>query len=188
MAKHFGVNVIDVVRCVGSGTDHFWLAPAVEKARRYNAKLFAESTDRLIRHPAYHSKRNPDAQAREPDLQDLQFCTKGVTLVTDLHPDASPQEVRSYQRKRGQRLKGKRGGRPRKRKWKERRQALQPLAQELRDAGLSCQQIADHLNLVVIPCSFPYFCYMTRQTVWNWLHRTYKFSCRTGPSKCLSSL
>jgi hypothetical protein len=37
----------------------------------------------------------------------------GVTLATHLHPDASPSEVRSYQRKRGQRQKGHRGGRPR---------------------------------------------------------------------------
>ena len=106
MAKHFGVHVIDVVRRVGPGTDPCWLVAAVEKAKRCNAKLFAESTDRFIRHPAYHSKSNPDAQAREPDLQDLQVWTAGVTLVTDLHPDASPHEVRSYQRKRGQRLRG----------------------------------------------------------------------------------
>ena len=169
-ADHFGVRIIDVVRCVGSGTDPCWLVVAAEKARQCNAKLFAESTDRLVRHPAYHSKTNPNAQAREPDLQDLQLWTAGVTLVSDVHPDASPHDVRSYQRKRGQRLKGNRGGRPQKRPWKERRLALQPLAQELRAADVSYQAIADRLN--VMDHGFPY---VTAKTIWNWLNRPCKF-------------
>ncbi len=145
-AKQLGVKIIAVKKHVGSGTDPYWLAWAVWFAKQNGAKLFAETTDRFIRHPAYHSKHNPNLQARDIDLQDLQSWTNGVTLVTDLHPDASPETTRSYQRKRGQVCKCNRGGRPTKPKWTQRRKAWLPLAMKMRDAGLSYRQIADLLN------------------------------------------
>jgi hypothetical protein len=165
-AQHFGAAVVGVIKHVGSGTDPCWLAWAAELAKQKGAKLLFESTDRAIRHANYHSIENSDAQARDCELQDLQFWTKGVALVTDLHPDASPAEVRSYQSKRGQRFKGNRGGRPRKRKWKVRRLAWIDLARNMRDDGLSYQQIAESLN-----GGRDGFSDVTAMTVWNWMKR-----------------
>lgn len=112
-AKNLGAIVVETFPYVGPGYDPYWLALAAENAKHLGAKLFAESTDRFIRHPDYHSQKNPNAQARDCDLQDLGRWTSGVELVTDLPPDATPKEVRSYQRKRGQAAKGNKGGRPR---------------------------------------------------------------------------
>ncbi len=112
-AEKLGVTVIEVFTHVGSGCDPYWLALPAEKAKQLGAKLFAETTDRLIRHPGYHSGRWPNAQARNTELEDLRWWTSGVILTTDLNPDAIPSEVRSYQRKRGQVAKGNKGGRPR---------------------------------------------------------------------------
>jgi hypothetical protein len=166
-AEYFGVQVIWVKKYVGSGIDPDWLAWPAWFAKGNQAKLFAETTDRFIRHLRYHSKTNPDAQARDPDLQDLQLCTQGVTLVTDLHPDASPREARSYHRKRGQKFKGNHGGRPPKRRWKKRRQAWLQLAREMRDAGLSYRKIADRLN--ARGDGLGKVCH---KTVYNWLKKS----------------
>ena len=111
--ENLGCKIIGVVAYSESGFDPYWLGQAVRQAKASNAKLVAETTDRFIRHPLYHSKRNPDAQARETDLGNLEDATDGVPLVTFLHPDASPTDVRSHQRKRGQQQKNRKGGRPR---------------------------------------------------------------------------
>jgi len=111
-AEALGVCVVGSYRHVGSGYDPWWVGRAAAMASELRAKLFAESPDRFIRSPKY-SKTSQDAQAREVDLRYLAWWANGVPLVTDLEPDATPSETRSYQRKRGQRLKGKPGGRPR---------------------------------------------------------------------------
>ena len=116
-AKRLGAEVAEVVSYQGPGADPYpyWLVRARLLAERHGAKLLAETTDRLVRHPLYHSANHPDLQAREADLREMQRLTKGIIIATDLNPDASPEEVRSYQRKRGQEMKGNCGGRPRKR-------------------------------------------------------------------------
>jgi len=110
-AENLGAIVLRVVSQVESGYKPWWVGRAVFLAKQYGAKIFAESTDRLIRTPAF-DKKNQDAQARDSDLRYLVWWSEGVVLATDLHPDATPKETRSYQRKRGQRMKGNRGGRP----------------------------------------------------------------------------
>ena len=165
-AEQLGAIVVYVYQHVGSGWDTSSLDTAAEKARLYGAKIFAESTDRLIRNPLY-SKYRQDLQAQETDLQKLQRCTEGIVLVTDIHPDASPSEVRSYQRKRGQAAKGNRGGRPTKqlrRSWKARRLARIKLSKEMRAAGLSYREIAKQLN-----DSCDGFSDVTGMTIYNWL-------------------
>ncbi len=151
----FGGVVVGVVRHVGSGWDGPWLIKAVARARMCGAVLLAESTDRFIRPLDYHSKRNPDAQATEEDLRCLRCWTKGVRLLTVLDPDASPREVRSWQRKRGQSAKGRKGGRPRSQpppeqtpaKYpgykKDRREAKLPAVLQRRARGESLRQIAE---------------------------------------------
>ena len=69
-AARLGATVVGVVKHVGSGCDPWWLARAVVLAETHEAKLFAESVDRLIRSPAY-TKTNQEAQARNVDLLDL---------------------------------------------------------------------------------------------------------------------
>jgi hypothetical protein len=121
--------------------------------------LLATETDRFIRHPNYHSKLRPLLQARDVDLQNLKGETTGVTLLTLLHPDATPHDARSAQIKRGQQEKGCKGGRPPKRelgykKQRRRKQLLRVL--QLHDAGESHRKIA---IVTGVPSS----------TVWRWI-------------------
>lgn len=161
VARRLGAVVVDVVRYVGSGWDPFWLGKAAAIARQHGASLLAETTDRLIRHPAYHSQDNPDAQARDSDLREMQDFTDGVLVLTDLHPDASPSKVRSYQRKRGQWAKHQRGGRPKNNKAgykKERRKAVLPRVLEMRRRGAT---LGDIVALAKVP----------KMTASDWIRR-----------------
>ena len=91
-----------------------WLREATALAIHRDAKyLLAETTCRFVRHPEYHSELNPDAQARTRDLVALRSRIYGVIPMTQLHPDASPREVRSCQTKRGMQQSKKQPGRPR---------------------------------------------------------------------------
>jgi DNA invertase Pin-like site-specific DNA recombinase len=137
-------HVIGVHKEQTSGFDTIWLAGIPERAKERKAKIVAVSTDRFVRHPAYHSKRWPDARAREPDLKYLKYVTDGVVLVTLAHPDATFEEVRSIHTKRGQRLKGRKGGRPPKPddgSKKRRRIRLQPRVQKMRRNGATLGEI-----------------------------------------------
>lgn len=96
-----GGIVVGVVHFEGSGFYPYWLARAAAIAERHDATLLAESTDRFVRNPGYHSNDYPDAQARITELQDLKQSADGRPLMTLLHPNAPPSEVRSLQTKRG---------------------------------------------------------------------------------------
>lgn len=114
-AAEFGCSVAGNFSHVGSGNDPWPIGRAVAMAKEFGAcALYLETTDRGVRPPAYHSSKNPDAQARKSDLEELSWWADGMLIVTDLHPDATPAEVRSYQRRRGQWAKGHYGGRPRR--------------------------------------------------------------------------
>lgn len=112
--EKMSANVVGIFQISHSGWADYgsrgWLLDAVGLAMRLDAKILAESTDRFVRHPHYHSNRRPDLQAPNHDLQELAMWTEGVSLHTYLHPNATPQEVRSHQRKRGQRAKKSYGG------------------------------------------------------------------------------
>jgi hypothetical protein len=159
VCNEIGASVVGEIMHVGSGFDPSWLRPAARMAKESGALILAESTDRLIRHPDYHSKTNPDAQASERELCELAFWLDDVVAVTVLHPDATPYEVRSYQRRRGQRAKGNFGGRPPKKVAgykRRRREALEPRAIRLRQRGLSLAEIA-----VALECA--------RTTIQRWV-------------------
>ncbi len=132
--------VVGVTHIQVSGFDPFWISRAVTIAQQHGAKLLAESTDRFVRHPAFNSSKNNSRNARESDLRELVACAEGVPLVTLLHPDATPQEVRSYQRKRGQRIKQAKGGRPERPK--NRKVRLIGTATQMREDGASWGEIA----------------------------------------------
>ena len=151
-----GGEVIRVVQHVGSGTDPLWLRQAAEQALTDGAILLAESTDRFIRHPAYHSKLNPNAQAGRREFTKLRRATMGAKLMTYLHPDASPGKVRAQQTRRGQWAKGKRGGRPIAKKCV--RELKLPQALKLRAGGASLGMIAKELD-------------MAKSTIQGWIER-----------------
>jgi hypothetical protein len=114
--KPVGAKVVGRFAIQVSGTDPFWLWKAAQQAKRVGATvLLAETTDRFIRHPSFHSVLRPNYQATDEQLKELVEATQGMRLITHLDPDASPSEVRSYQRKRGQRFKRNKGGRPKNR-------------------------------------------------------------------------
>lgn len=126
----------------GSGTDPGWLTPAVALAQRLGARLLAETTDRFIRSQWYHSEWYPDAQASEHDLRWLAFWLEGVEAMTLLHPDASSEEVRSYQIRRGHKAKGNKGGRPAKAKREKNRKRWFRTVFAMKREGVSYRKIA----------------------------------------------
>lgn len=89
---------------------------AAHIAARHGAVLLAESTSRFIRHPRYHPKLRPNLMPTGVGLRELRWVCGDVPLVTLLAPDATWREERSHQSKRGQRRKGKLGGRPTKKR------------------------------------------------------------------------
>jgi hypothetical protein len=127
LVEAVGAIVVGVYRISISGRDPYWLGYAARQAQKLGATvLLAESTDRFIRNRYYHSSKHnrKNLQATEKQLEELAYWTRGMKLMTHLHPDASPSEVRSYQSKRGQREKRRKGGRPKNRTagYKKRRQ------------------------------------------------------------------
>lgn len=107
----YGVSILDVFTHVGSGkriSDH--LLDAIAFAAEHDAALVAESVDRFIRHPKYHSQSCPNAQAGLSELRQLLRAAGDVRLVTVLHPDTPASEVRAFQRRRGQQAKARTGG------------------------------------------------------------------------------
>lgn len=170
-ARQLGAIVVAVDHHIGPGWDASSIFDAAVMARRFGAKIFAESTDRLIRNPLY-SKDRQNLRARDADLRELQLWTDGIVLVTNLHPDARPAKVRSHQCKRGQQIKGRKGGRPTKmRRWKARRMARIKLAKQLRQHGLSYRSIAIQLN-----DRKDGFTDVTGMTVYNWVNRRKSFA------------
>lgn len=110
-----GGTVVAVHAVAESGFYPSWVCRAVRLAKELDAVVVAETTDRLVRHPAYHSSDYPDAQARNSDLDDLGYFIEGVRVMTHLQPNASPAEARAYHIRRGQQLKKRMGGRPKSR-------------------------------------------------------------------------
>ena len=111
-----GGTVVGVVPHEGRVVDaDAGLYQAANLAAQTGAALLAESTSRFARHPHYHPKLRPHLTPTANALRDLRWLCGGVPLVTLHDPDATWQEERSHQSKRGQWRKGKRGGRPAKR-------------------------------------------------------------------------
>lgn len=124
------------------------LYDVANEASRCGAVLLAESTSRFARHIDYDPKRRPHLIAGTSALYNLCCVCGNVTLVTLHDPDATWQEERAYQAKRGQWQKRKTGGRPHKPGYKKRRREnLLPIAQKLHDEGKSNRKIARVLEI-----------------------------------------
>lgn len=134
----------------GPGANPEWLAEAAAHARSRKAVLFGESTDRFIRPRGFSPSKAPNEQATGADLKRLLQVSGNVPLATYLHPDATPKEVQSYQKRRGQQQKGRKGGRPRKQKAGHKKQErLRRMSDVLELLWLGCSRrvIANLLDL-----------------------------------------
>jgi len=96
-----------------------WLREPVELAKQLkklfgSATILTETFDRIARpydfDPTCPIKKNK--QCTVADLRMLDEAREGIELMNVIHPDTSPREIRSHQRKRGQDMKGNKGGRP----------------------------------------------------------------------------
>jgi DNA invertase Pin-like site-specific DNA recombinase len=111
-------------------------------ARRASATVVAESVTRFKRN---HDPRAPLTVA---DLKQLMAEANGVPLATVVHPDAAPEQARSYQSKRGMAGKGRYGGRPTaKHPKKARRVKNMPTAVALRQGGMSLRAIGREIKV-----------------------------------------
>jgi hypothetical protein len=149
LVKARGARIAAIFKHVGSGQDPVWLGNAADEALENGAKIVVECVNRAIRHPAYHSKKNFTSQAQTIDLEDMKFWTKGLELVSILAPDATPQEERSYQTRRGQAESGNKGGRPRKQTRRLWQVATKRLAIDLHLQGTSYRKIAAETGVPV---------------------------------------
>jgi hypothetical protein len=152
VVKSVGATVVDNdYEYVGSGFDPFWVYEAAQQAKAAGASLLlAETTDRLVRHHLYHSVLRPDAQANSRQLRELLEAADGMPLMTHLHTDASPNEIKSYQVKRGQKYKASKGGRPKNGTpglLKRRRDEMQRRVLWLHECGWSIRWIAAKRNV-----------------------------------------
>jgi len=148
--KQRGGVVVGVTKITISGFHPYWLAKAAALAKQHGAILLAETTDRYVRHPFYHSAAWPSAQARHTDLDVLAYYADGADLMTFLDPEATPREVRSQQSKRGQWAKDNKGGRPAKENTnptshpgclKQRRVDNYEIVRQLKQDGVSVPEI-----------------------------------------------
>lgn len=110
------VVLIEVFDEVGSGWDgdRQKLEAAAEYARCHDAVLIARSTCRIIRSIDYRDDRDPDVLPTDREYRELLRLLGDVTLATRLHPDASWIDVRRVETLQGQAMKGRKGGRPKK--------------------------------------------------------------------------
>lgn len=142
-----GFKVLKVFDEIGSG----WLPNrpalelAVEFARRHNAIVIAEATNRYVRPYYYHPRSFPNAPYLDSGLKRIARIGDGVTLATFLHPDTPEREVRSYQTRRGISERA-RAARPAGYK-KARRDSMAPRAVRLAMAGLTIREVAEVLDV-----------------------------------------
>lgn len=105
------------------------LIQARKLARKHNAVIITPCTNRYLR----NANKQADIPPTQEEFEKLIELTRGVPLLTLLHPDLPPSRVRSKLTIWGQRIKGNKGGRPRKQKagyLKERRLKLKPVARQ----------------------------------------------------------
>ncbi len=96
---------------VGSGQHPEWLFEPARCCRKHGFAMVAVSMDRIVRHPDYRSDSNPNARARERDLDRCEGVLLGVPLYVIVEPNAPLRDVRSHATRRGMGAKGNMGGR-----------------------------------------------------------------------------
>ncbi|MFT3784331.1 MAG: recombinase family protein [Nibricoccus sp.] len=101
--RRAGFRVVAIYRERESGwrDDRDGLAAAVQHAKRVGAVLMVESTARLLRSAFYDPVHHPDQQPLRGEWELLADELRGVTAATIVHPDASQDQIRAYETKRG---------------------------------------------------------------------------------------
>ena len=133
---------------------HRWkLVAAASEANRQGAILVIETIDRLIRNLFFHPSQCPNVIPTIDEFAELRRQIGIVTIATIVPLDAprfGEKGIRSFEIKRGQSQKQRRGGRPikfRPGKKKQRRLETFPLAVSKRVEGLSIRKIATELGI-----------------------------------------
>jgi hypothetical protein len=156
VVQEAGGIVAGVLSHIGPGWNCFWLIEAFAKARDMGIKKFlAETPCRYVRSREFHSMNNPDAQAGPQEWKILQEIAGlyGITLMTHIHPDSSPQEIREYHQQRGReekrRVEGRKmGGKDHKKVKRQKRGYLvRAKAERLWTEGWSMNRIAAELGV-----------------------------------------
>lgn len=134
-----------------------YIPPIVQKAKECNGIIVAETIDRLMRPMDYHSVTNPGAFLNDWMLGKLENLLDGIPTFTLQNPNASPGENRGTQIKRGQKEKGRKGGRPMTNRIS--------IAIKLHQQGKSSRQIAKEIeDLFGEPISY--------RTVLRWINKS----------------
>ncbi len=144
--------IIRTFREVGAGwqEDRDGLLLAAEHALANDAVLVAESVTRFIRSRDYNSKTNWKVKPIKAEYRRLLRETKGVKFATLVDPDAIPQEIRSYETKRGKKAKGKPGGRPRKQAGRgdpKRKEMMLPTVERMLRQGASLKDTGNNVGV-----------------------------------------
>jgi hypothetical protein len=136
-----GHEVVCSYAYVGSGK-YPDLGPAVSAARQTGAVGLAFITpDRAIRPSSYDRKDNPNAKLQNWDVRAYLSTSLPVYV---LHLDSTQAEHHARHTRRGQRQKGRKGGRPPKNRpgyKRDRRRVMLPFALRLHAEGKSLNQI-----------------------------------------------
>lgn len=131
------------------------LLRAVRKARAKikqgkHAVILATSTDRFLRNADHDTKYNRYVLPTEAEFEQLRKLTRNVPLVTYLHPDMPPDDVRRRESEWGQWARGNKGGRPAKKRkgWTiKRREKKLPRVRRLLNRGKNVTEIARKLRV-----------------------------------------
>ena len=150
--KQRGFVVLEIISEVASGwkEDRDGLLLAAEYALANNAVLVAESVTRFIRSKDFNNQINWKVPPTVAEYRRLQRDTQGVKLATLVAPDATPEEIRSYETKRGKTGKGKPGGRPKKQAGRgdpERKEMMLPKVKWMLWLGSSLKEVAEILGV-----------------------------------------
>ena len=150
--EQLGFDVFDRIKEVSSGwqEDRDGLLLAAKIASENNAVIVAESATRFIRSKDFNSKTNWKVKPTKAEYRRLQRETQGVKLATLVDPDATPQEIRSYETNRGKKAKGNAGGRPRKQAGRgdpERKKMMLPKVKWMLWLGGSLKEMAEILGV-----------------------------------------
>lgn len=140
--RALGFDVLRTFGEIGSGHNYFrrTLEEAVAYARRFDAIVVAEATNRFVRPRLYSPSTFPDAPYALDELDRIAEIAGGVTLATFLHPDMPEWQVRSHQIKRGLQKPPQPGIK------NDCRERYRPQALILKELGASTREIAKALG------------------------------------------
>lgn len=154
LAKKYGVKIIirRIYYEVGNARSDFLeerkvLKKAIAFARKNDCVIVAVSVDRFFR-PDNFSVKTPFVPLLVRDGERLEAMLDDVVVATIVTPGFGKRRLKGIYSKWGQKAKGRKGGRPpKKMSLKERREIYMPIAQKLRQEGMSYNEICKKIIL-----------------------------------------